>query len=341
MPKRLIIAQRVVWFSITIISLYFKVVIHQFSFGLAIATLVDVGLLALLSYFSIYLNSTFYEKRKVFYYWLLIVLAVFLTAGLRYLLEYLLFDFYKIPFHTFASRMITAKVLTTLIFVGFGTAYYISVNYFKRKDEVLNHKSQLLQLELDFLKARVNPHFLFNTLGNIHALIIQKSDAAADAVLDLSDLMRYMFYDCQEDKVLLQKEVDFLNNYIELYKIRSTRELAIDCQTDISSKTIQIEPLLFISFIENAFKHGDIYEGGTLKVRFSEKEGFLKFDCENSSLPKVESQTNKQSGFGIENVKKRLNLLYPDQHKVLVKKNENSFLVQLSINLNKVNESII
>ncbi|QKZ12461.1 sensor histidine kinase [Spirosoma sp. KUDC1026] len=201
---------------------------------------------------------------------------------------------------------------------------------YQREREAL--VSERNQAELAFLKSQVNPHFLFNTLNNIYALTYAKSDAAPGAILKLSELMRYMLYDSATgpDRVSLAKEVTYLKNFIELEKLRLTQahvEFMVDGNIDL----FQIEPMLLVSFVENAFKHGDLTDPNhPLVLDLSVQNGRLRFDTLNK---KAIRQTDAVGGIGLANVRRRLQLLYPNRHTLRITDEPGSYACSLELSV--------
>jgi LytS/YehU family sensor histidine kinase len=188
------------------------------------------------------------------------------------------------------------------------------------------------QAELAFLKSQVNPHFLFNTLNNIYALTYAKSDAAPGAILKLSDLMRYMLYDSASgpDRVPLIKEVAYLKNFIELEKLRLTQAY-VDFTVEGPIDLVRIEPLLLVSFVENAFKHGDLTDPNhPLVLDLSVQNGRLRFDTLNK---KANRQTDMAGGIGLANVRRRLQLLYPNRHSLRITDEPSSYACSLELSV--------
>lgn len=199
----------------------------------------------------------------------------------------------------------------------------------RERDALLTERNQA---ELAFLKSQINPHFLFNTLNNIYALTYAKSDAAPGAILKLSDLMRYMLYDSTNgpDRVPLSKEIQYLNSFVELEKLRVAQahvEFSVEGNTDL----FRIEPLLLVSFVENAFKHGDLTDPNhPLVLDLSVQNGKLRFDTLNK---KISRQTDAVGGIGLVNVRRRLQLLYPDRHVLHITETTDSYACSLEISL--------
>lgn len=217
------------------------------------------------------------------------------------------------------------------------TAIPLSLKFMRRYYQLQDEKNVLskinTQLELDFLKSQINPHFLFNSLNNIYSLTLQKSDKAPEMVIKLSDLMRYMLYECNVEKNEIEKEIAFMENYIELEKIRHGEQVKIELIKDIRNTSIKIPPLLLIPFIENAFKHGLNSQFGYSWVRMviSTTDKTLAFECENNTLTNNQQIQNTAGGIGIENTKKRLQLIYPERHSLEIEQKNDIFKVTLNI----------
>lgn len=191
------------------------------------------------------------------------------------------------------------------------------------------------EMELKNLKNQLNPHFLFNTLNNIYALIGLQQEKAQQAVLDLSQLLRYALYEGNQQQVTLQKEVDFIENYIKLMKLRLTDSVVVTSETEIGNNGNKtIAQMLFIALVENAFKHGVSLEQPSyinMKMEVND-ESLLTFAIENSNHPK-NSQDKSGSGIGLENLKRRLSLLYPDRYTYKVEADEHRYKTTLTIKL--------
>ncbi len=189
--------------------------------------------------------------------------------------------------------------------------------------------------ELELLKSQVNPHFLFNTLNSIYSMALYNSEETADAVMKLSDLMRYLLESSKRKIVALIQEHDFIENYLALEKIRLKNKATINftVEGDIKSKTIQ--PMLLIPFVENVFKHGISIkpDENLIDINLQLQDGNLVFKTKNNIASKNKGPEDKEVKTGIKNVKKRLELLYPDKHKLEITENNDIFRVDLKIEL--------
>lgn len=195
-------------------------------------------------------------------------------------------------------------------------------------------ESRNLKNELDLLKSQVNPHFLFNTLNNIDALIYKSPDDASKSLLTLSDMLRYMIYDTNVSKVALNKEIEHLKRYIELQKLRLKDASFLKTQFPPECSNAQIAPMLLLPFVENAFKFASKKsEFPAIDIHIECSETHINFSCKNIYL--INETTRKHTGgVGLENVKRRLELIYPNKHKLIISKENNIFDVQLKLELN-------
>ncbi|MBN2638498.1 MAG: histidine kinase [Bacteroidales bacterium] len=233
------------------------------------------------------------------------------------------------------ERRRNAENTGTAVFVLLGflisTVLYETKEWYQQEKVRKEIEKQKLVSELSFLKSQVNPHFLFNSLNGIYALAIKKSDKTPDAVLQLSDLLRHMLYDADEDKVLLSKEVDYLKNYIQLQKLRLPANADITFETTNLTSDFEIEPLLFIPFVENAFKHGVDAHGSEIKINLVVADNQLHFSVLNR-VSEAKSK-DKASGIGLSNVKKRLDLHYGGRYSLNYGAEKGYFRVDLKLNL--------
>jgi LytS/YehU family sensor histidine kinase len=189
------------------------------------------------------------------------------------------------------------------------------------------------------LRKQTNPHFLFNTLNSIYSLAHKKSDLVPDAIVTLSELMRYMLYETDNKTVLLEKEINYIQNYIELQKLRLNNIENIYVNIHGETKNKFIEPLLLISFIENAFKYGTDYKGNTnVKIKIQVEGNVLDFWVENR-VEKFEYDA-ENSGIGISNIKNRLKLLYPDSHTLTIVEKDQIYSVHLNLKLDQIQTPI-
>lgn len=194
-------------------------------------------------------------------------------------------------------------------------------------------KEEKLGTEIKLLKAQINPHFIFNALNNIYSLTYTKSKTAPESILKLSEMLRYVFYDCSSDHVKLGAEIDYISNFIAFQQMKSEHKQNIQFEYNGIKTNIYIAPMLFITFIENSFKYSKIEESTEAYVKISLKTNhqYLVFEIENSIPFEVKILSGNE--MGINNVRQRLNLLYPNKYKLDINENETKFLVNLKIEL--------
>jgi LytS/YehU family sensor histidine kinase len=193
-------------------------------------------------------------------------------------------------------------------------------------------EKQAVEAELHYLKSQINPHFLFNTLNNIHTLVYKQAPAAPQAVMQLASLMRYMIYESNAPTVPLTREIKYLHDYIGLQQLRYKNSPVVNLTIEGAPETCQIAPLLFIHLLENAYKHSPArLEAGAIKVGVEIKSDSLHFRIQNPVGGKQQNSLEEPGGIGLPNVKKRLALLYPNQHSLEIQKSGETFTVSLEI----------
>ncbi|WP_257669498.1 sensor histidine kinase [Parapedobacter tibetensis] len=228
-------------------------------------------------------------------------------------------------------QYVVAALITGLFFMLLSSAIYTISSDFKNREQRKSLENEKLNAELAFLKSQINPHFLFNSLNNIYSLAYQKSEKTPEAILKLSEIMRYMLYESNEEAVLLEEEINYLQNYIELQKLRFKEKIYVDFHVEIDETNHRIMPLLLISFLENAFKHGVSTDANKpIRIDIKVQDGRLHFKAENAK-----SQVNKDQtkGVGLTNLKRRLQLGYPDKHTINIVESDNYYSGELFIYL--------
>ncbi len=306
--------------------------------NLIFKNVISALLYAIPVYVNIYyfLPRYFMKGQYVKYYSiisLLVVLIVPIIAYLQYLIlsstdSTLYYEYFSIAHYS--SILITA---TMIIIISTSVGHtFNAIRTTQLQRELKNYK---LEAELKFLKTQVNPHFLFNSLNNIYSLAVTESKDAAPAILKLSDMMRYMLYESRGNKVPLDKEIGYLRSYIELQKLKTANEQQIQFTIEGNVTGVMIEPMLFIPFFENSFKHGNVIDTdqGWLKSILRLEKNKLHFYIANSV---THEKRNKDAvgGIGLENVRKRLDLLYPKgKHEMHIELLPDSFTVDLKLQL--------
>jgi LytS/YehU family sensor histidine kinase len=230
------------------------------------------------------------------------------------------------------SSWIFSSVRLTVIFTIYSVLVRLAIDWYgsqKLKAELITRNQAS---ELALLRSQVNPHFLFNTLNNIYSLVYKKSDDAPEAVMKLSSIMRYMLYDATTDKVLLEKEIEYLKSFIELQKLRLRQQDFVEIAIHGNPNGRTIAPMLLIPFVENAFKHSSKnspHPGIRINL-FIEVEK-IQFIVANHIRKSPETAVDPSGGIGMHNIQRRLDLLYPGKHSLLITEDQDIFTVKLVI----------
>ena len=249
----------------------------------------------------------------------LVVVYVYL-AGFDY--QEVTIRFYHIVLESYYSISFTLMALLIKFMIDWFKTQ-------KQKSELL---ARTKSSELALLRTQINPHFLFNTLNNLYSLVYKKSDEAPSMVMKLSDIMRYMLYDSNSDKVILEKEIEYLESFIELNELRMKegRFVKFDVEGDIQSKVIP--PMLLVPFVENAFKHGrKNYKLPGISIKLEVAGNRLDFDIRNYVSTGFPVNKDKQGGIGLDNVQKRLEIIYPGTYSLEIEQNDEEYHIHLMI----------
>ncbi|MCL3782485.1 histidine kinase [Prolixibacteraceae bacterium JC049] len=212
--------------------------------------------------------------------------------------------------------------------------YQVILNKRSTEERALRIMHEKTEKELEFLKSQMNPHFFFNTLNNIYGLTYNKDERAPKVVLMLSEAMRYIIYETSSEQVALTKEIAFISNYIELERLRLLNGNQINLEVEVPDRTSKVAPLLMLPFVENCFKHGNIdqHEQASIEINIWTEGEWLQFSCANTFS---DGQGGRPGGVGLQNVKKRLDLIYGDRYKLEINNEEDKYFVFLSVPLSK------
>jgi len=281
------------------------------------------------------------EKNYIFYFFWLVVLLSATSLTLQFLFIYPLRNILGITkdYASFNTNLHSAYFFSTLLFVGITSFLKLIKDWVSLQDvnlKLVKIEQQKLEAELKTLKSQLNPHFLFNSLNNIYSLSLVKSDKVPELILKLSDLMRHIIYESKENYIPIEKELEFVNNFIELQRIRTSDKTKLNYKITGKIPAAKIAPLLFEPFIDNAFKHGlpGTENSDYINIEFNfEKNGWLSFNLENNfEEPFNNKKTN--SGIGLQNVKQRLKLLYqPNEYNINIYKKDHIHLINLELKL--------
>lgn len=282
-----------------------------------------------------YLNAyvlipRFIYKKKIGQYLMLQVVVLAVRFGLDFMFFYMFMTGLTYHFINFISF----NIFPYLFILASSTAYQM-IRYKMESDQLIKEKeNENLKTELSFLRSQVSPHFMFNVLNNMVAMARKHSGELEPSLIKLSSLMRYMLYETDEEKVPLEKEIEYLQSYIDLQQQRFGKNVKLNVSLDSIDKAYEIEPMLLIPFVENAFKHGTgMVEDATIDVELKAEKNILHFAVRNRFNEEIEEVRDKTSGIGLTNVKRRLMLLYGKNQNCWITKKDNWFLVSLQLNL--------
>jgi sensor histidine kinase YesM len=271
----------------------------------------------------------YFEQRKFVWY---LVYSIGSSIIVAFLFLFILTLFYK-QLEIFNNRYLLPQIAGTFIIAQCGCLIRGFENWFTDITFKKELENQNLRNELEILKSQVNPHFLFNTLNNIDSLIHTSAKHASDALVTLSDILRYMIYETSVDKVPLDKEINYIQNYIKLQSLRFRNHDYVKISLPEMCQGSSIAPVLLIPLIENAFKHSkDIGKYPVIDLLLTCKNNSLLFTCANT-IKNTHSEGNPNKGIGLENTRRRLELLYPGKHQLSISKEDNMYKVELQIDL--------
>lgn len=293
-------------------------------------------------YFNLYVLMPRFIPKRVGLYVLSLFSGICVTILLKGVLTYqfVTTDLFKespIEEPLFGINYLMASFIGELYVVGVVTAIKITIDWVKYKDKTQELSKTNLETELAYLKSQIQPHFFFNTLNNLYSLTLDKSDRAPETVLKLSELMSYVIYDAREKTVSLSNEINHINNYIDLERLRFGDRLKLDFDLSGDISGVELPPIIFLPFIENCFKHGTRTRANeipiSIKVEIIDK--WLYFSCKNklSEEPAVASKylENENHGVGLKNTERRLKLRYGDDFDLKVSQENGDYLVKLKI----------
>jgi two-component system, LytTR family, sensor kinase len=276
----------------------------------------------------IWSSKLFFKTKPLLFFVTMAVPLLFMSISIDFMMSCLVQD----CINTFSlSQLVNQRATINGAVVIFGFMVKLFIDFLETEES----KKQLLieknGIELAYLKSQINPHFLFNTLNNLYGLSLSEPDRTPDAIIKLSDMMRYMLYESNAEHVPLQQEIAYLKSYVELQKLRYDGTTYIHFDIKGIENEQQIAPLLLISFVENAFKHGEVFDPQhplSMTLSFDEKN--VVFEVKNKIHHKNKDEVG---GFGVKNVERRLELLYPNKHKLLIEQHKDIFVSHLEIQL--------
>jgi len=325
------------------LSLYVLLKNFQVSSELAATDYIYTGVFSMFLIATVYVNlmiliPRYFQIGKYGYYAAFLIVSIVTFSGAQILLfdqiiEWVFPGYYLISYFDYWDTM---KYFVILI--GVSSLLHFSKSWFMYKESqarLSEVQKEKVEAELNALKSQVNPHFLFNSLNSIYSMVLKQSPLAPQALIRLSDTMRYVIYESNQERVSLEKEIEFIRNYVALQQLRMSPKdrLSFEVNGELTDK--QIAPLLLIPIIENGFKYG--IKGETeasyidMSIVVSDQQLTMTTINNLGSVDKVERK--EASGTGLSNLKKRLDLIYPERHSLVIEPAESKFIVMLSIEL--------
>ena len=291
-----------------------------------------------------YLNSNILipkllEHNKIIAYTTIVVALMIFFGVFPRLYQYFFGDFQRFssairqrPRNSRPPILSGGSIAIFLLVFIFSTGIKVINQWLQSERRSKQIENEKLKTELSFLKTQINPHFLFNTLNNIYALAADKSDLTAPAVMKLSSIMRYVLSEAKNDSVSLEKEIQFTNDYIELQKMRTTNKTCIAFTISGAANGQQISPLLILPFVENAFKYGlSAREPSPISILLEIQKNNICLKVKNNKHQGSSLKPEYNTGIGINNTKRRLDLLYPDKHTLVIDDEPSTYTINLNI----------
>jgi len=308
---------------------------YEDKMDLLLVTSVYVFSHALMYYVSQYglSNITFKKGRPWLFFIGYLVLAILLSfimyGAIRLILDEQMPLYFGKEFLTIFSVFLTSNLFMGGVLIGIKSM----IDKSRQQKLEKERKQESLLSELSYLKAQVNPHFLFNTINSVYVLIKMNPDKAADMLIKLSDLLRSQLYDFSTDKITIEEEINYLENYIELEKLRRAHRVNVNFEKEGLLKGFSLPPLLMIPFLENCFKHLSSNTNRSNEVKIKMIRDFHKLRVEFSNTFDGQSEPQKEGGIGLANVRRRLDLLFPDKHQLEINRTDELFIVNLELDL--------
>ena len=300
-----------------------------------------IGFLYLMLVFYLFylvLAPLFLNKKRLIeffgYSFLIILIMPFFGYTILFLSRAIFDGTFQNFYKGYSIKMHMSGFYPVLTASVFGSFFSVIINWFSTLNQKAELDKQKIAVELDLLKSKLNPHFLFNTLNNIDSLIHQDPDEASAALIRLSEMMRYLTYETSYTVVELQKEIEYIRNFIGLYRMRikSPEDIRLNVKGELN---VMVSPALFVPLLENAFKFASFRsKKPCVDINIISEEGTIDFEITNYYEIKPAGNETAHSGYGIMNLKKRLFLAYPEKHKLVIDQSDSKYNVKLTIDTN-------
>lgn len=295
-----------------------------------ITTAVQIGLVYFIRY---YLFSKYYLNGKPLLFSILAISSILYFIPVVWMIAMIISKI-NVTFSALFTIHLLLVYIATMVLVFISISVTLLIEKERGKNERAKFEREKKEMELFALKTQIDSHFLFNTLNNIYGLALKKSDHTPRGILLLSEILSFVIYETKNDYYPLRKEIQLINNYIELEKMRYSGSFSIDFQANDISEDSFITPLILFTFLENSFKHGisKTMHNPWVKIRLKSSVSEVFFEIENSLPENSENKgPNGNKGIGLENIRRRLALLYPQMHRLVTRRDEKSFHVGLTL----------
>ena len=333
---RFVLIHLLLWVLLAILAAFISTSLFGLQFSVVKIPIV-FGFAAILFYanYSFLIPKLYYEQKYILY-GLLSLLVISVIGYIRYYVEEVVISPYlEIPYGQPNELTLSRYLISSALLFSLGFLFKMSSNWILQEKEKYRIQAFKNETELKVLKNQLRPHFLFNSINNIYSIAVEENDKTAPLLLEISQMLRYLIYKTEKQWIAIEEEVHFLDTLIKLYALRF-ESIPFDCINTIGKwKGYNIPPLMLLPFIENIFKHGDFERRGQeWRLDLSVENHRLRFKTINP-IAKGNDQKESQSGIGLMNVRKRLELMYPDSFELTTTSKEGAFYAQLELRLNE------
>ena len=320
-----------VWFYLR----YQDYSVRQNAVNVTIIKTVDLALMVYVANY-ILVPRLLYKKSYVLFAFSFLALVLLSSLSKMYFIGRVL----NVDMFTFSEGIkdrIYNFVIPHFFLVTAGVAFKVILDYSRIQKRLAEVAKEKAEAELNFLKSQINPHFLFNSLNSVYFLIDKNNTEAREALHKFSDMLRYQLYEIRDEKIPIEKEIGYLQDYIDLQRLRRDDNCRIEVSIDKGMKSFSIEPLILIPFVENSFKHLSHFNNGKneIHIGLSKQNGEMNFHVRNTTEGRQKEELKKDGGIGLANVKRRLELLYPQKHQLQIRENDGWFDVALKIKMDR------
>jgi two-component system, LytTR family, sensor kinase len=338
MKKNIIVLSHVIFWTIVIFVGILPIIAYDDPVKIHRALIEEVILDPICAFifyvFYLFVAPKILSRNKIYLF--IVVFFAIVTVYTVIIMSFypqLLFSFMPPPEKTVSLTRWYASMFTYhFMYALWGTMFRFTIDWFGSKQKQKELEKQNVTSELALLRSQINPHFLFNTLNNINSFVNRDPEVTSSGIIKLSEIMRYMLYDATGEKVLLDKEIGYIKNYIDLQRLRLKDQEFVRFDVEGATEGMTIPPLLLVPFIENAFKHGrKNIDGPGINIMLKVSPDLLIFECRNFILPADDHKPDEGGGFGLKNIKRRLDLLYGKNYQLEIKTEDDIFIAKLTI----------